>query len=48
MDLLRKRWLSDVLIVRRAREVSGSSDGAKIAQLVQFHGLCVRPSVAIL
>jgi hypothetical protein len=48
MDLLRKRWLSDVLIVRRAREVSGSSDGAKIAQLVQFHGLCARPGAAIL
>src|SRR4029077_11492794 len=36
-DLLRKRWLGDVGLLGRAAEGAGFGDGAKVAELVQFH-----------
>lgn len=37
--LLRQRGLRDVLLLGRAREISGAGHGAKIAQLMQLHAL---------
>src|SRR5260370_34126379 len=36
-NLLRKRRLRDVRLLRRAAEATGVGDGAKIAKLVKFH-----------